>query len=172
LEFQIYNQHSYLSKSDIVVLDIEVSFKSNDENKKQDRIDILLFNKKTKTLQFVEAKHYSNGEIKSKSTPKVIKQIERYKIQINNPVVNKQILEAYKNYINIINGIYNIDLPEPEKICKEVSLLIFGFDNDQKNGGLKKIETNLKNHKVKFYAKGNMKSVNIEPLWKKGCNEI
>lgn len=168
----LYHNYSYLSNSKIVVLDIEASFKSNDKDKKQDRIDILLFNKKTKTLQFIEAKHYSNGEIKSKSTPKVIKQIERYKTQINNPIVNKQILKAYKNYINIINEIYNIDLPEPEKICKEVSLLIFGFDTDQKNGGLKKIETNLKKYKVKFYAKGNMKSVKIEPLWKKGCDEI
>ena len=46
----LYSQHSYLSNSNIIVLDIEVSFKSNDENKKQDKIDILLFNKKTKTL--------------------------------------------------------------------------------------------------------------------------
>lgn len=168
----LYSQHSYLSKSDIVVLDIEISFKYSVENKKQDRIDILLFNKNTKTLQFVEAKHYSNGEIKSKTTPKVIKQIERYKTQINNPTVNSQILEGYKNYINIINEIFNIKLPEPENICKEVSLLIFGFDNDQKNGGLKKIEANLKKHKVKFYAKGDMKSVKIEQLWIKDCNEI
>lgn len=168
----LYSQHSYMSKSDIVVLDVEVSFKSNNKDKKQDRIDILLFNKKTKTLQFVEAKHYSNGEIKSNTKPKVINQIDRYKKQINNPKVNKEILEAYQNYINIINKICNINLPLPEKICKDVSLLIFGFDNDQKNGGLKTIEGNLKKYNVKFYSKGDMKNVNIEPLWKKGCDEI
>ncbi len=59
----IYHKHSYLSKSEVFVLDIEVSFKSYDESKKQDRIDILLFNKKTKELQFVEAKNYLNKEI-------------------------------------------------------------------------------------------------------------
>jgi len=168
----LYRQHSYLSESDIIVLDIEVSFKSNDKDKTQDKIDILLFNKNTKTLQFVEAKHYSNGEIKSKPKPKVLNQIERYKTQINNPKVNTQILEAYKNYINIINKIYDINLPEPEKICKEVSLLIFGFDTDQGKGGLKNIKEILKKHKVKFYTKGNMGKVNIEPLWKKGCSEL
>ena len=60
----IYHKHSYLSKNDdIVVLDIEVSFKSLSDEGKQDRIDILLFNRKTQALQFVEAKHYSNSEI-------------------------------------------------------------------------------------------------------------
>ncbi|WP_457617562.1 hypothetical protein [Lutibacter sp.] len=168
----LYSQHSYLSNSNIIVLDIEVSFKSNDENKKQDKIDILLFNKKTKTLQFVEAKHYSNGEIKSKSKPKVISQIERYKNQIKNPIVNTQILDAYKNYISIINKIYNVSLPNPEKICKEVPLLIFGFDSDQQKGKLKIIKSNLKKYKIKSYAKGDLKKIKIEQLWKKGCNEI
>ncbi len=94
-----------------MVLDIEVSFKSNNEDKKQDRIDILLFNKRTKTLQFVEAKHYSNGEIKSKSIPKVVKQIDRYKTQINNPKIKAQILKSYENYIKIIKQLCCIDLP-------------------------------------------------------------
>jgi len=170
----LYSQHSYLSKSDIIVLDIEVSFKSNDKDKTQDKIDILLFNKKTKTLQFVEAKHYSNGEIKSKpkTKPKVIDQIERYKNQIKDPIVNTQILKAYKNYINIINKIYNVNLQEPEKICKEVSLLIFGFEKKKRKGGLKNIKDRLKKHEVKIYAKGKMKDIKIEQLWKKGCNEI
>ncbi|MCL2028201.1 MAG: hypothetical protein FWG79_06910, partial [Bacteroidales bacterium] len=72
---KIYHKYSYLSKEDIVVLDIEVSFKSLDEterfctktgimkkNKKQDRIDILLYDIKKRKLKFVEAKHFSNSE--------------------------------------------------------------------------------------------------------------
>ena len=51
----IYHKHSYLSDNNIVVLDIEVSFESFNEEHSQDRIDILLYKKDTKTLQFVEA---------------------------------------------------------------------------------------------------------------------
>ncbi len=70
-----------MSDNNIVVLDIEVSFESFNEENTQDRIDILLFKKDTQTLQFVEAKHYSNTDIRSKTTPKVIDQINRYEIQ-------------------------------------------------------------------------------------------
>jgi hypothetical protein len=51
----LYHKHSYLSDNNIVVLDIEVSFESFNEEHSQDRIDILLYKKDTKTLQFVEA---------------------------------------------------------------------------------------------------------------------
>ena len=54
-------------------LDIEVSFDNKDEDKpdanrkrnRQDRIDILLFNKSESKLRFVEAKHFSNTDIRS-----------------------------------------------------------------------------------------------------------
>ena len=41
----LYHKHSYLSNSNVIVLDIEISFESLNEEKHQDRIDILLFNK-------------------------------------------------------------------------------------------------------------------------------
>lgn len=56
----IYHRCSYLSKSPVVVLDIEVSLKSDNRERKQDRIDVLLLDKATGWLQFVEAKHYTN----------------------------------------------------------------------------------------------------------------
>ena len=65
----VYSSNSYLLSKDIVVLDLEVSFDAIEDNHKQDRIDILLFDKISKTLQFVEAKHYSNSEIWSQNTP-------------------------------------------------------------------------------------------------------
>ncbi len=44
----IYHKYSFAKKDDdVVVLDIEVSFDSQSQDKKQDRIDILLLNKKT-----------------------------------------------------------------------------------------------------------------------------
>ena len=160
----IYHKYSYLSKSNIVVLDIEISFESINESGRQDRIDILLFNKETKTLQFVEAKHFSNPEIWSESKPAVIKQIEGYEKQIEQK--EKKIITEFANYIQDINTLFNISLPKPVKIEKEVTLLVFGFDKDQKSGRLDKL--NLKNSKdkeIKKYLIGNIKKLVIENLW-------
>jgi len=61
---RIYRKYPFTnSDSDIVILDIEISFRSKSEERSQDRIDILLFNKKTQQLRFYEAKHYSNPEL-------------------------------------------------------------------------------------------------------------
>ncbi len=161
---EIYNKHSYLSGEDIIVLDVEVSFKSNNENKKQDRIDILLFDKETKTLQFVEAKHISNNEIWSTNTPKVISQIKRYEEQIK--VKKTEILKRYEKHINSLNHIFNTTLPIPEKIDSKVTLLIFGFDTNQRTGRID--ELIIKNPAYKgmsVYPKGNTKGLVIKNLW-------
>lgn len=172
---EIYHKHSYLSNDDIVVLDIEVSFKSNEilENdeltRKQDRIDILLYQKSTKTLQFVEAKHFSNKEIWSNTTPKVIGQIEKYEYQIKNK--EKEILKQYGNYVQIINGLFQLDLPLPEKIDPKVTLLIFGFDRDQLKGRLKELIFEKDEYKeIKLYPIGSTKTINTTTLWKRKKN--
>ena len=161
---EIYHKHSYLSDSNIIVLDVEISFESlNDENN-QDRIDILLFNKDSRTLQFVEAKHFSNNEIWSRTTPKVISQIKRYESQIAKR--KPEILSEYIDYIKIINRIFSLILPEPVEVDNNVTLLIFGFDNDQKSGRLKKlILQNRKYTGIKNYSIGNIKKVVPDNLW-------
>jgi hypothetical protein len=55
--------------NDIVAVDIESTFFPVDEqsSKAQDKIDILLFNKKTGCLYFVEAKEYTNKELWSET---------------------------------------------------------------------------------------------------------
>lgn len=141
----IYKKHSYLSGEDIVVLDIEVSFESFDEEKSQDRIDILLFDKSTQTLKFVEAKHYSNTDIWSTTTPKVIKQIENYEKQIKQR--GGDIVKEYADYVKTINNLFSITLPEPKEIDPKVTLLIFDFDRDQLKGRLKKLI--IKNNEYK-----------------------
>lgn len=155
---EIYAHNTYLSDKNVVVLDIEVSFESDDENKKQDRIDILLLNKKTKTLFFVEAKHFSNKEIWSASTPKVIKQLNRYNGQIRKE--KEHILKEYSKYIDIINELFTpLFLPTPIDIEEKVTLLIFGFDDDQKKGRLQKlIKENSEYKGVKCYCIGNINS--------------
>lgn len=161
---EIYHKHSYLSDSNVVVLDVEISFESLNEENTQDRIDILLFNKESQTLQFVEAKHFSNSEIWSRSTPKVISQIKRYESQLLKR--KKEILAEYIDYIKIINRIFGMALPAPVEVDNNVTLLIFGFDNDQKNGRLKKLI--LQNNKytgLKNYSIGNIKKVVTGNLW-------
>ena len=136
---EIYHKYSYLSRNNIVVLDIEISFEALEKTngEKQDRIDILLYDLNTRTLKFVEAKHYSNPEIWSNGTPKVIGQIKKYETQIK---TNKtEIIAAYKNYMEAINSVFDLELPLPEKVEEKVALLIFGFDNDQKKGRLQKL---------------------------------
>ncbi|MEZ7914018.1 hypothetical protein [Macellibacteroides fermentans] len=136
---EVYHKYSYLSRNNIVVLDIEISFEALEKTngEKQDRIDILLYDLNTRTLKFVEAKHYSNPEIWSNGTPKVIGQIKKYETQIK---TNKtEIIAAYKNYMEAINSVFDLELPLPEKVEEKVALLIFGFDNDQKNGRLQKL---------------------------------
>ena len=161
---EIYHKHSYLSDSNVVVLDIEISFESLKQKNNQDRIDILLFNKESKTLQFVEAKHFSNNDIWSRTTPKVIGQIKRYESQLSKR--KNKILSEYINYIKVINGIFNIALPEPEELDTNVTLLIFGFDKDQKNGRLRKlISQNDEYTGLKNYSIGNIKKVATGNLW-------
>ena len=161
---EIYRRHSYLSDSDVVVLDIEVSFQSQNTAKKQDRIDILLLNKKSKELQFVEAKHFTNKEIWSTKIPDVVNQISRYEGQIR--LRKKQILSEYTSFITTINRLFGVALPNPINIDPKVTLLIFGFDNDQKKGRLNKLI--IKNHYysgIKCYSIGNVKSIKTENLW-------
>jgi len=161
----LYHKHSYLSNSNVLVLDIEISFKSLNEENVQDRIDILLYNKNSKTLQFVEAKHFSNKDIWSRTTPKVISQIKRYESQIVKR--RPEILLEYAEYLKIVNGIFDISLPEPTNIEDKVTLLIFGFDNDQKNGRLKKLITKNKEYTgIKNYSIGNIKEIVPGNLWK------
>jgi len=160
----IYHQNSFLSDKDVVVLDIEISFKSESEENKQDRIDILLYNKINRTLQFVEAKHFSNGEIWSNTKPKVIDQIKRYEDQIKNN--KKEILIEYSSYIQLINSIFNTKLPEPEDIDPKVTLLIFDFDNNQKNGRLKDLIVKNPSFKdIKCYMIGGIKKIVTLNLW-------
>lgn len=164
----LYHKHSYHSMEEVVVLDIEISFEglSDDKIKTQDRIDILLFNKKTTELQFVEAKHYSNKEIWSDkdSIPKVISQLDKYEKQIKSK--KQTIINEYSDYVHLLNSIFQISLPNPTMINDRVKLLIFGFDRDQQNGRLKDLIIQKPEYSAyNIYAKGNIKNVEMKKIW-------
>jgi hypothetical protein len=161
----VYRKHSYLSEADrFVVLDIEGSFKSEDEGRTQDRIDILLFDKKSRTLQFVEAKHFSNKEIWSTKTPRVIGQIKKYEKQI--AMRRDKMIERWTENVKYLNKLFGIRLPSPKSIDEKVTLLIFGYDRDQENGRLKKwIVGNKEFSGIKCYCRGSTKEITPELLW-------
>jgi hypothetical protein len=156
----LYHKNPYTSdKKKVVVLDIEITAPVDSDN----QMDILLFNKELKELRFIEAKLYDNDEIKSKTKPKVIEQMERYQDMINR---RKDFLPAYQKCTNTLNKIFNLNLPEPLKIDDKLGLLILDFDDDQKKGGLEKITKNLDAYNISYYSKGD-NEIDAETLWKK-----
>ncbi|MEN6617251.1 MAG: hypothetical protein ABFD12_11890 [Syntrophorhabdus sp.] len=170
----IYSQYSYANKhkragganngrSNVVVLDIEIAF-----DKGKDRIDVLLYNKAEKTLRFCEAKHYSNKELWSRPSikPPVVNQLERYKAQITSK--KEQILTAYRNYVNCVNTLFDLDLPLPQNVEDDVVLLIFGYDRDQFKGRFRDLLINDGSlGKVHYYSIGNIAGANIDNIWRK-----
>lgn len=166
----MYRRYSHvISQSNAVVLDIEISLKSFDTNKKQDRIDILLLDKKKKRLIFCEAKNFLNKEIWSPKgvSPEVVNQIRRYEAQIKAREGN--ILKQYENYIDSAKEIFpKIDLPYPDNINPKVLLMIFGFDRDQLSGKRfnELFKANLPRNII-YYAIGDISGFKIESVFKK-----
>lgn len=116
-------------------------------------------------MKFVEVKHYSNAEIWSKKDAKVINQIKRYEAQIQSKKI--EIIAEYNKYIDIANSMFSGNLPQAVDIEGKVTLLIFGFDNDQKKGRLKKwITDNSKFNDIRVYKKGDVKDIKLSQLWK------
>lgn len=158
---------NFLTQNDFILLDTEIAL--YDDGSK-DRIDLLLFNIKDKELKFVEAKHFSNGELwaKKDSKPEVIKQIGRYNERLEKHSVD--ILNEYQRYVNLINFYFNLNIPIPETICQDVSLFMFGFDNDQKEKIKRLLKEDDSLEGVNYYFKGDTKNINLETLYKSKMN--
>lgn len=170
---KIYANYSYARKktaqSDIVVLDIEISLKAIEEDRSQDRIDLLLYEKGRQRLIFCEAKHFSNGEIwaeEGQDIP-VVQQIRRYADQIKDK--RERLLEAYTDYVGIVNDLFQLSLPPPETISPVVPLIIFGFDRDQLMGRFKDLFQNNISDDITYYPIGNISGFSPGNLVKK-CN--
>ncbi|GAB6081913.1 hypothetical protein JCM30471_08270 [Desulfuromonas carbonis] len=145
------NSSPFGKEANVVILDIEVSLRRQDETDseqdswespdrttrraRQDRIDLLFFDKNSKTLKFFEAKHFSNKELWSEkgTVPDIRRQIGRYKNQIRDN--GELMLKQYRNFVEIMWNVFDLDgstLPLPEHLSKDVVLLLFGFDDSQK----------------------------------------
>ena len=156
-----------------IVLDIEVAFEKEiiENNKvtiRQNRIDILLYGIEERQLRFVEAKHFSNGEIKSTTIPNVVGQIKKYDKELEKR--NDEILYVYAEYIKDLNKIFDEimekPIPAPISVLHKCGLIIFGFDDDQKNGRLQKnIESKIKEEGISVYSIGKESKIDIKTLY-------
>jgi hypothetical protein len=166
----VCEKYSYVkANSKIVVLDVETSFESigAKAERRQDRIDLLLLDKRKNILRFYEAKHYSNSEIWSKegSRPKVVKQISKYNKQVKGK--KTQIIEAYNTYTDIVNTLFDLKLNKIDTVDLNVYLLIFGFDRDQLNGRLQRLIKRDKSLEgIYVYPIGSVSSLRNDNLWK------
>jgi hypothetical protein len=176
----LYNKFNYLNylkmNADIVVLDIEISFDgseyevndtNNIKNKKGNRIDLLLFNATKQELMFVEAKHFTNRDLWSKKNtpPEISRQLNKYAKQINKR--ENEILKNYCSYIDNIDLLFDIKLPEPKECLPYCGLYVFGFDIDQRDGRLKDILLNDGSLKgFGYYCLGDQSKIDSKTLWK------
>jgi hypothetical protein len=151
----ICSKHSYLSNEVIVVLDINISINNS-------KIDMLLYNKKTQTLKFVDVSHYSNNALRAGRGAGVINKISQYEQQIQS--MKTGIIQKYANYVNIINRIFTLSLPIPVNLDDKVSLLIFDFDEDQRDGKLQQVTQNLASNGIPVYPIGNITKTNLNKL--------
>ena len=159
----LYKNYSYLTNSNKVVLDIEISFKSDDPNKAQDRIDILIYDKIKRQLKFVEAKHYSNSEIWSNGVPKVVAQIDRYENQIK--AKKQDIINNYNTYISNINQLFGLNIQPIIEIDNKVILMIFGFDRSQRIDRLKNVILGNSAYKpFEIYLIGDVKKIDVNNI--------
>lgn len=155
-------KYNFLTQGDYILLDTEIAF-YDDESK--DRIDLLVFDTLHKELKFIEAKDFTNGELwaKENASPKVVEQIQRYNTRVANN--KEEILAEYQSYVDLINRHFETSLPKPESICEDVSLFMFGFDNNQKE----KIERLLKEDGsldgIHYYFKGSTKNLDLKTLY-------
>lgn len=143
----------------IVILDIEASLDASaihdgDTESQQDRIDMVLLDTASRLLLGVEAKHFSNPELRAASgPPPVAGQVERYRQQL--AIQKEHVLCAYGQQVRALNRLFGLSLPEPEAIVMDVPVLIFGFDAAQREATVNFCRDNLESYSTCCVAIGD-----------------
>ncbi len=153
----------------IGVFDIELSLEASDEDRSQDRLDLVLFHTELQRLRFFEVKTFDNKEIWSKDgkPADVCGQIARYKEQLT--VRQQELLDGYKQYARLMADLCGVRLPEPATIDVEPDLLLIGFDSLQQATITSTLRPEFKG-KFHWHAIGNPTSASPATLakwWKR-----
>lgn len=135
-KFESYKQ---IMNRDKCVIDVEITLikdKVPNPKKRSDykisSIDYLSLEKNK--LVFYEAKHNTNSEIRSRTTPKVFEQIERYEkelVQHKNEILNSYKL-VLQNLIDL-NILKNQFIPNKFEINFNPFLIVFDVDKNENN---------------------------------------
>ncbi|CAN0561038.1 unnamed protein product [Laminaria digitata] len=173
---EVYQRSGYACcADDVVVLDIEAAFPRDNRQdgmrRTTDRIDLVLLHKPSRTLRFVEAKHYSNSELWSSAgtKPAVVGQLARYRARLEAPDAERTILTAYGNYAVAMNQLFDLvggqSILQPERLDTDVPLLLFGFDANQRSriAELLTSDGSLDGHSL--YAIGDISQCNATAIW-------
>ena len=130
--------HAIIKNNADRVVDVEIAFSSTG---KQNRIDLcaLMEEGERVRLRFYECKHFSNGEIRAETEPKVVRQIRSYGKEIASR--RDEIRDAY---YEAFDALVREPFVHPareimQRVCAsgnlevdpEVSLIIFGYDDAQ-----------------------------------------
>lgn len=147
------------------LLDIEISFaKDSDEPHPEelparastDRIDALFLC--DGVLRFVEAKRFTSPELGG-DPPQVLGQIKGYRGQIKRR--KGEILTAYKGYTELLNRVFDMNIPTPRDVHEEVGLMVFGYDSKQRKSALS-LRDSVRNQEVCCHAIGSVLQMRSE----------
>jgi hypothetical protein len=130
----------YLANNIPRIVDIEIGFegelKENASKKSVPRIDMAAITDNG-TLVFFEAKLFDNSEIRSKKTPKVVGQLQKYKELLAQN--GEDIITGYKEQLNIYNQLKGSFFEKRARNFDRITLyprarlIITGFDASQRD---------------------------------------
>lgn len=157
------------------VIDVEIAFSGNNGlTATKDRIDFLRLKEYNNELHlvFYEAKHYTNKEIRAKVATNipVVKQLGKYQ----NCIISHQ-SEIIASYRLVCKNLVDLGLTTNRPLTKKVdagmqlyvdsnpTLVIFGYDEDQRNGNIYKNKMNQLKSQITgpVIAKGNATSFKV-----------
>lgn len=150
---------------------------------RQDRLDVASVEERGVSgeawLVFHEAKLATNPALRSKSTPAIVGQVERYRATLKHeadrlatsyPALCRDLvrLDAMRRTVRLARGLDVTALPQRDPLVAEVAsgarqlrvdseprLVLFGFDADQKDGAVRSITESLKTkYNLRVYAVG------------------
>ena len=130
----------------------------------EDWIALLLMDAHTGKLLFCASQFYSHMRMTAEEeAADWMERLERYRARIAKQ--RKVIIEQYGVYVRAMQALTSIEIPAPTCLCDDCGLLIYGFDEDQKNGKLKKITDSLTKMGWLVYAVEDVGDVDPETLF-------
>jgi len=150
----------YLANNVPQIIDIEIGFegelKQNASKKSVPRIDMAAITD-TGTLVFFEAKLFGNNEIRSKKTPRVVGQLQKYQKLLLEK--SKEIISAYQEQLNIYDQLKGKFFKNRSRKIDNLSLypharlIVTDFDASQRDSMLQTVQESIE--KGTGWAKGN-----------------